>query len=558
MIRHLHIENYALIDELDIDMYPGFSVITGETGAGKSIILGAIGALVGQKVTASSLREDRKMVVEAVFDMDLNLDFRQFFEDNDLDWDDAQCIVRREVTAAGKSRAFVNDTPTQLSVLKELGDKLLDVHSQHQNLLLNKEDFQLSILDILAGNESRKAEYREAYTDWRSAVKALNEALEHMQRGRDDEEWLRFQVDQLAELNLKEGELAALEEEAEVLSHAEDIKGALYEAANLISSDGSSDVLDSLRRGTDALKNISDVYPAVGELAERLDSSYIELKDIAEELEGRFDDVEDDPRRLESVNERLDSIYTLMKKHHKDTDEELMALHRELQERLVSIDCSEERIEELREKVQSAECRVQSLGLRLTESRRKAAVEVQRQMTERLLPLGMPNVRFEVEMTQKEEADASGLDKVAFMFSANKNMALQNMSQVASGGEIARVMLSLKAMISGAVKLPTIIFDEIDTGVSGSIADKMAKIMREMGDNSRQVISITHLPQIAAMGQHHYKVYKTDSTEATNTHIAMLTEEERVEELASMLSGEIRSEAAISNAKVLLGLGVRS
>ena len=558
MIRHLHIENYALIDELDIDMYPGFSVITGETGAGKSIILGAIGALVGQKVTASSLREDRKMVVEAVFDMDLNLDFRQFFEDNDLDWDDAQCIVRREVTAAGKSRAFVNDTPTQLSVLKELGDKLLDVHSQHQNLLLNKEDFQLSILDILAGNESRKAEYREAYTDWRSAVKALNEALEHMQRGRDDEEWLRFQVDQLADLNLKEGELAALEEEAEVLSHAEDIKGALYEAANLISSDGSSDVLDSLRRGTDALKNISDVYPAVGELAERLDSSYIELKDIAEELEGRFDDVEDDPRRLESVNERLDSIYTLMKKHHKDTDEELMALHRELQERLVSIDCSEERIEELREKVQSAECRVQSLGLRLTESRRKAAVEVQRQMTERLLPLGMPNVRFEVEMTQKEEADASGLDKVAFMFSANKNMALQNMSQVASGGEIARVMLSLKAMISGAVKLPTIIFDEIDTGVSGSIADKMAKIMREMGDNSRQVISITHLPQIAAMGQHHYKVYKTDSTEATNTHIAMLTEEERVEELASMLSGEIRSEAAISNAKVLLGLGVRS
>ena len=558
MIRHLHIENYALIDELDIDMYPGFSVITGETGAGKSIILGAIGALVGQKVTASSLREDRKMVVEAVFDMDLNLDFRQFFEDNDLDWDDAQCIVRREVTAAGKSRAFVNDTPTQLSVLKELGDKLLDVHSQHQNLLLNKEDFQLSILDILAGNESRKAEYREAYTDWRSAVKALNEALEHMQRGRDDEEWLRFQVDQLAELNLKEGELAALEEEAEVLSHAEDIKGALYEAANLISSDGSSDVLDSLRRGTDALKNISDVYPAVGELAERLDSSYIELKDIAEELEGRFDDVEDDPRRLESVNERLDSIYTLMKKHHKDTDEELMALHRDLQERLVSIDCSEERIEELREKVQSAECRVQSLGLRLTESRRKAAVEVQRQMTERLLPLGMPNVRFEVEMTQKEEADASGLDKVAFMFSANKNMALQNMSQVASGGEIARVMLSLKAMISGAVKLPTIIFDEIDTGVSGSIADKMAKIMREMGDNSRQVISITHLPQIAAMGQHHYKVYKTDSTEATNTHIAMLTEEERVEELASMLSGEIRSEAAISNAKVLLGLGVRS
>ena len=558
MIRHLHIENYALIDELDIDMYPGFSVITGETGAGKSIILGAIGALVGQKVTASSLREDRKMVVEAVFDMDLNLDFRQFFEDNDLDWDDAQCIVRREVTAAGKSRAFVNDTPTQLSVLKELGDKLLDVHSQHQNLLLNKEDFQLSILDILAGNESRKAEYRETYTDWRSAVKALNEALEHMQRGRDDEEWLRFQVDQLAELNLKEGELAALEEEAEVLSHAEDIKGALYEAANLISSDGSSDVLDSLRRGTDALKNISDVYPAVGELAERLDSSYIELKDIAEELEGRFDDVEDDPRRLESVNERLDSIYTLMKKHHKDTDEELMALHRELQERLVSIDCSEERIEELREKVQSAECRVQSLGLRLTESRRKAAVEVQRQMTERLLPLGMPNVRFEVEMTQKEEADASGLDKVAFMFSANKNMALQNMSQVASGGEIARVMLSLKAMISGAVKLPTIIFDEIDTGVSGSIADKMAKIMREMGDNSRQVISITHLPQIAAMGQHHYKVYKTDSTEATNTHIAMLTEEERVEELASMLSGEIRSEAAISNAKVLLGLGVRS
>ena len=558
MIRHLHIENYALIDELDIDMYPGFSVITGETGAGKSIILGAIGALVGQKVTASSLREDRKMVVEAVFDMDLNLDFRQFFEDNDLDWDDAQCIVRREVTAAGKSRAFVNDTPTQLSVLKELGDKLLDVHSQHQNLLLNKEDFQLSILDILAGNESRKAEYRETYTDWRSAVKALNEALEHMQRGRDDEEWLRFQVDQLAELNLKEGELAALEEEAEVLSHAEDIKGALYEAANLISSDGSSDVLDSLRRGTDALKNISDVYPAVGELAERLDSSYIELKDIAEELEGRFDDVEDNPRRLESVNERLDSIYTLMKKHHKDTDEELMALHRELQERLEAIDCYEERIEELREKVQSAECRVQSLGLRLTESRRKAAVEVQRQMTERLLPLGMPNVRFEVEMTQKEEADASGLDKVAFMFSANKNMALQNMSQVASGGEIARVMLSLKAMISGAVKLPTIIFDEIDTGVSGSIADKMAKIMREMGDNSRQVISITHLPQIAAMGQHHYKVYKTDSTEATNTHIAMLTEEERVEELASMLSGEIRSEAAISNAKVLLGLGVRS
>lgn len=558
MIKSLHIDNYALIDELDIDFYPGFSVITGETGAGKSIILGAIGLLVGQRSTSNSLREGEKTVIEATFDVE-NYNLQSFFDDNDLDFDGKECVVRREITQTGKSRAFINDTPASLSQLKELGDKLLDVHSQHQNLLLNKENFQLSILDILAGNEKKLAEYKDAYKNYKDACRELADAIEQTEKNKQDEDYLRFQLDQLQELNLREGEQTELEDELEMLSHAEEIREQLNEALRLICSDDDNDVLQNVRESGRAIQRLTDIFPSVGELGERLESCYIELKDISDELDSKMESVESNPKRLDKVNERLSSIYSLEQKHRVDSVEALIALQKEMEKTLKDVDQSEEHIEELKSKCQELRTKTIALADVLSIERGKAAKKVEQEMVERLLSLGMPNVRFQVSITDKKPTtdeetsfDSSGKDKVEFLFSANKNMPLQNLSQVASGGEIARVMLSLKAMIAGAVKMPTIIFDEIDTGVSGSMADKMARIMREMGDNDRQVISITHLPQIAALGKHHYKVYKSDETNKTTTHIVELEKEQRISELANMLSGETTSQAALDNARELL------
>ena len=554
MIRHLHIENYALIEALDLDLHSGFSVITGETGAGKSIMLGAIGLLLGQRADMKALKTGAKRcVVEAAFDVS-GYGMKEFFEENDLDFDGAECIVRRELTAAGKSRAFINDTPASLTQLKDLGERLIDIQSQHQNLLLGKEDFQLGTLDIVAKNGDLLAAYRLEYKAYRALEKQLEEAKEEAKSSKEDEDYLQFQVDQLADAHLKEGEQEELEEEADTLEHAEDIKSSLYRAANCLQaeSDG-ADVLGLMKQSVSELHSIASVYGAADELAERLDSCYIELKDIAGELEGQAEDVEYNPQRLEQVNERLNLIYTLQKKHDVERVEDLLALQRALEEKLMKIGNFDDFIGELGQKVAAQKEKVLGIGKQLSKARREAAKEVEKKMVETLLPLGMPNVQFKCSViANPADLSATGYDQVQFLFNANKSGEVKPVSQIASGGEIARVMLALKALIAGAVKLPTIIFDEIDTGVSGSIAEKMARIMKEMGDQKRQVISITHLPQIAALGSHHYKVYKEDTDDTTLSHIVPLTDEQRVEELAHMLSGETLTQAALENAKSLL------
>lgn len=554
MIRRLHIENYALIEHLDIEFHPGFSVITGETGAGKSIIIGAIGLLLGQRADSKAMKPGaNRCVIESTFDLSAyQLD--SFFSENDFDFDGAECIIRRELTASGKSRAFINDTPASLAQLKEIGEQLIDVHSQHKNLLLGKEDFQLNILDIVANHQTLLDEYRDAYKAYKASVRELESVQEEAKRSREDEDYLRFQVEQLANENLQEDEQAELEAEQETLEHAEDIKSALYTAANLLqSSTDGADALSLLKQGLSALRSISSVYVTANELAERLDSCYIELKDVAEELEGNAEDVEYNPQRLEQVNERLNTIYTLQKKHGVDTVGELLALQEELEEKLMRITHSDEMLEELRQKVDAQHKQCLQLAEQLSKERQRVAKQVEQEMQERLLPLGMPNVQFKCSViVHPSELTPTGYDQVQLLFNANKSGDLKPVSQIASGGEIARVMLSLKALIAGAVKLPTIIFDEIDTGVSGSIAEKMARIMQEMGQHERQVISITHLPQIAAMGAHHYKVYKEDTEDATLSHIVPLTAEQRVEEIAHMLSGEKLTQAALDNARSLL------
>ena len=509
MISHLHIENYALIEHLDIDFHTGFSVITGETGAGKSIIIGAIGLLLGQRADSRSIKADAKRcVVEAAFDISRDhLD--DFFQENDLDSDGKECIIRRELTSAGKSRAFINDTPASLAQLKDLGDQLLDVHSQHKNLLLGKEDFQLGVLDIVANHQESLSAYKNEYKEYCRLVRQLEEVLEEAKSGKEDEDYLRFQVNQLADANLKEGEQEELEEESETLEHAEDIKSSLYTAANhLQSSTDGTDVLGLLKQSISSIQSISSVYSAAEELAERLDSCYIELKDVANELEGQAEDVEYNPNRLEQVNERLNTIYTLQKKHGVESIKELLEIQEGMEEKLSRITNSDEFIEKLRRDVEVQKEKVLALAKKLSKSRMEAAKTVEKEMEDRLLPLGMPNVQFRCSvLANPSELTPTGYDQVQFLFNANKSGELKPVSHIASGGEIARVMLALKALIAGAVKLPTIIFDEIDTGVSGSIAEKMARIMKEIGDQERQVISITHLQQIAALGSHHYKVY---------------------------------------------------
>ncbi len=552
MIQSLHIEHYALIDQLDIDLHPGFSVITGETGAGKSIILGAIGLLLGERIDTKAIKAgEKRCLIEAVFDLSgAGLD--SFFSDNELDVDGGECIIRREIASSGRSRAFINDTPVSLAQLKELGGQLIDIHSQHKNLLLGKEDFQLNILDILAGDAEALDRYKETYRRYRELCARLDEAERSSRQSREEEDYLRYQASQFAEAHLQKGEQEELEGEQSMLSHAEEIKQALYMACRSIISDESNDTLQNLRQGSAALKGIAGMLPQVDELVQRIDSCYIELKDISDELESRADGVEYDPQRLEQVNDRLSAIYSLEKRYHVDSVEQLLDIQKELEEKLSLIDNSDGHIEAIRKEKEETYGEVVSQAAALTSMRGKAKLRLETDIVRLLSSLGMPSVRFEAALTGRDEPDASGMDRVAFLFSANKNVPVQPLSQIASGGEIARVMLCLKDLMAGAVNLPTIIFDEIDTGVSGSIAEKMADIMRDMGDNGRQVVSITHLPQIAASGRYHYKVYKEESLFSTSTHIVELSASQRVEEIAHMLSGSTLSEAAMNNARELL------
>lgn len=550
MLRSLYIQNYALIEKLDISFETGFSVITGETGAGKSIILGAIGLLLGQRADVKAIRRGAsKCIIEARFDISA-YDMRSFFEDNELEYDD-ECILRREVQASGKSRAFINDTPVSLAQIKELGEQLIDVHSQHQNLLLNKEGFQLNVLDILAHDDAELEKYHVRYAEWKQTERELEELVLQAEKSRADEEYIRFQLEQLEDANLSEGEQEELEQEAETLNHAEEIKAGLYRVEQVLASDEGG-LLSSLKDSLNTLNSLQRVYQPAKELSERMESAYIELKDISHEVSSQSDSVEFNPVRLDEVNERLNLIYSLQQKHRVQTLDELIALTEEYRGKLSDITSYDDRIAELTGRKDEQYKQVKQQAALLTKARTKAAREVEKQLAARLVPLGMPNVRFQVEIGLKKEPGLQGEDTVNFLFSANKNGMLQSISSVASGGEIARVMLSIKAMIAGAVKLPTIVFDEIDTGVSGEIADRMADMMQEMGEQNRQVISITHLPQIAARGRAHYKVYKKDNDTETNSHIRRLTNEERVEEIAHMLSGATLTEAALSNAKALL------
>ena len=550
MLRHLHIRNFTLIDKLDIELYPGFSVITGETGAGKSIILGAIALLLGQRADSKTIKAGAdKCVIEAHFDLS-HYDMKGFFDDNDIEYDADDTIIRRELTAAGKSRAFVNDMPVALTTLKELGDQLIDVHSQHKNLLLQKQDFQLSVLDIIAGNAREQDVYRQTFAAFHEAEQQLTALKEEIERNQQNADFLRFQHNELNEARLAEGELEELEQRSETMTHAEDIKSALYEADNALSGEGTG-VTAMLRTAGSALKNIARVFPSATELAERIDAAYIELKDVAQEVNSSMEDIDFDPAELDHINTRLDSLYTLQKKYHTDSIGELIALRDELALKLNNIDNSDEALQELEDKCKQLKADCQKHADMLTAARTKAARSVEKDMLSRLVPLGMPNVRFAVSI-EETELTRNGHDKVSFLFSANSSTPLQPVAQVASGGEIARVMLSLKAMVSGAVKLPTIIFDEIDTGVSGRVAEQMANMMREMGQGGRQVLSITHLPQIAALGTTHYKVAKTETPNGTISSMTQLTTEERVSEIAQMLSGSDVTAAAIENAKQLL------
>ena len=550
MLKQLYIKNFTLIDELNISLYPGFSVITGETGAGKSIILGAIGLLLGNRADSKAIKAGRdRCVIEAHFDLS-RYGMQKFFDDNDIDYDADDTIIRRELTAAGKSRAFINDTPVPLTRMRELGEQLVDIHSQHQNLLLQKEDFQLNVVDIIAQDVDQLKVYQKEYDAYRKAKELLEELKAEIAKNRENEEFMRFQHKELDDANLQEGELEQLEQEAETLSHSEDIKTALYEADSALSGDDDS-ILDKLKNATHHLENICDVYPSMADVAGRMQSSYIELKDIAQEISSSVDHVEFDPNRLDAINTRLDKLYTLQQKFHVETVTELIATRDRIAEQLSHIDNGDEDIEEKEKEVAALLAKAEKQAALLTSIRQKSAKAIEKEMKGRLIPLGIPNVRFEIAFAEKP-LSGNGADKVSFLFSANKSTQLQPVSQVASGGEIARVMLSLKAMISGAVKLPTIIFDEIDTGVSGKIAEKMADIMEEMGLQNRQVLSITHLPQIAAKGSHHYKVLKEETENGTISHMKELNNQERIEEIAQMLSGSDITQAALANAKELL------
>lgn len=552
MLKQLYIKNFTLIDTLDMEFRSGFSVITGETGAGKSIILGAIGLLLGQRADSKSVKMGTdKCVIEAHFDLS-RYGMERFFDENEIEFDAEDTIIRRELTSAGKSRAFINDTPVALSMLKELGEQLVDVHSQHQNLLLNKQDFQLNVVDIIADDAKELTDYQQTYVRYQELKKEEQRLREDIKQGRQQVDFMQFQYDELTNARLSDGEQEELEQRSETMSHSEDIKTALYEAESALSGDEGG-VVSNLKKAVSALQGIEHVYPDVAELAERMNSCYIELKDAAAEVSGKMDDVDFDPAELDMVNTRLDRIYELQKKYKVERVDQLLAIQEELGRKLSNIENSDEALAEIERQVSETLKDAQRKAELLTEKRRVAAGAIEKQMRERLVPLGMPNVRFEIAVDQ-EPLGRCGQDKVSFLFSANTSTPLQPVSQVASGGEIARVMLSLKAMISGAVKLPTIIFDEIDTGVSGKIAEQMARMMSEMGHCDRQVISITHLPQIAALGSTHYKVYKDETAQGTTTHMLMLNDEERVREIAQMLSGSDVSEAAIQNAKELLKL----
>lgn len=556
MLKHLYISNFTLIDELDISFNSGFSVITGETGAGKSIIIGAVSMLLGNRADVKMIKNGKdKCIVEAIFSIsDYDHDFiDHFLENNDLDSNGDECILRREININGKNRAFINDTPVILSSLKELGEHLMDIHSQHQNLMLNKEDFQLNVIDIFAQNKKILTEYQDLFNTYKSEVCKLNELHNTIIRIKENEDFLHFQNKELSEANLEDGEQEILEQQSELLTHAEEIKSTLFNTDNILSND-EHNVISVLKNTAESMNNIQTVYPNAEVFSDRLNNCIIELKDISREIISQIEDIDYDPNKLQVINSRLDTIYTLEKKYHTDNISDLIKKHKEIKEQLSQIDNFDAELAAQQHKVEKLEESCIKKANLLTESRQKAARKMEKELASRLIPLGIPNARFEIDITKQPTLTAKGGDKITYLFSSNSGTLLNPIAQVASGGEISRVMLSIKAMMSKVTGLPTIIFDEIDTGVSGRVAEQMAHIMKEMGDDKHQVICITHLPQIAAIGTTHYKVTKTETSKGTNSLMRPLSSEERIKEIAQMLSGTDISSAAIENAKTLLKL----
>ena len=549
MLKHLSINNYALIRELEMDFQQGFSVMTGETGSGKSIILGALALVMGQRADSKVITDgEQKCVIEAEFLLKRD-ELKEFFLKNDLDYEEGHCWIRRELNRSGKSRSFINDTPTSLTCLKELTDYLIDIHSQHENLLLKSNQFQLETVDTIAANQAERSRYAEAFGVYVDVKQYLEYLMEDAKRSKEDEDYIRFQYKQLEEANLRVGELDELENELEILQHAEVIKTHLAQTYNYL--DGDQGVLEQLHDAHYALNKVTTYLAQAETLAERMQSALIELKDISAEVEDLMEQMDFQPQRLQEVEERLDLLNTLMQKHACRTDEELIRLKQSFAERLERIDNSEERIAEAQKALERATMEVQRAGSELTESRKKVKIPTEERLIAQLKRLGIPHPNFQIQYTRSVAPTKNGLDEVQFLFAANKNQTLRNVAEVASGGEVARLMLCLKALLAEHRSLPTLIFDEIDTGVSGEVATQMAEIMRGMA-HYMQVMAITHLPQIAAKGEQHYKVYKMDAEQHTETQIKLLSADERVTEIAQILSGATVTEAALQNARELL------
>ena len=548
MLRRLTVENYALIDKLDLQLDSHLNIITGETGAGKSILLGALGLLLGNKNESGSLRdESRNCVIEGVFELK-GYSLESLFEEHDLDYEE-QTVVRRMISPSGKSRAFVNDMPVQLSVLKELGARLIDIHSQHQNQVLADEAFRLRSVDMLAGATDEVAQYGEVYAELKSAERELERMVAEAESLRKDEEWLRYQVEEFDAAALKQGELVELEQELGVLENAEQISEALISVRNILDAEQIG-VLEQLSAAEGAIAHVSNNYPAGVEIAERLHSVVQELKDLGATVADDSERIEADPERLERLTNRVNMIYSMCQKHRVSTLDELILVGDKFREQLVTITHSDSELKRQRELISSLEKRAKKQATAIHALREKVAQQTSKSIAKSLSALGMPEAKFDVEVVATEDLMPTGCDRVRFMFSANKNMAQQPVEKIASGGEISRVMLALKALLAQKAKLPTIIFDEIDTGVSGRIADAMGEIIRSLSENM-QVVAITHLPQVASKGESHFVVYKRDS----RTNINRLQEAERVEEIAKMLSGSVITEAALSQARLLLGRG---
>ena len=551
MLTHISIRNYALIEKVEVDFSSGFSVITGETGHGKSVFLGAISMLLGQRSDVKAIREGaEKCVIEGCFDIS-GFGLKPFFEENEMEYDD-ECIVRRELSASGRSRAFVNDTPVGVAQLKELGARLIDIHSQHQNLLIADKNYQLSVLDTLSGDKALLDAYSAEYRAYTSHVREIEHMKSELDKSRRDEEWLRFQLSELESASLKEGELEELEQEVQELSHAEDIQAALYGACNSIDGEERGSLLTALRDASSALARIASHYSAAVEFSERLESNYIELKDCCSEMMQRAERVQFAPDRLDFVERRIAFIYDLQKKHRVATEGELIALYNDIASRLERISCGDDDIKAAEKHLATMRTRLTAMAGELTEKRKQSAERLKKEITAILVNLGMPVIRFEVDFGTATDFTSHGVDSVNFLFSANSSSVPQPLSDVASGGEMSRVMLALKSLIASETNQPTLIFDEVDTGVSGVIAERMGRLMQQMGSANRQVLSITHLPQVAALGANHYKVYKVETEKGTVTNMVKLEQQERVREIAQMMSGERLTDAAMENASLLL------